>query len=201
MSISLDPWQLDPAVVHLNHGSFGACPSFVSTDQDAWRERMERDPTRFLAGELEVHLDAARDELAALLSADARDLAFVPNATAAISTVVRSLTPRLRPGDEILTTDHEYNATLSAAIPIPPTMPPQPLPPGPGHTDEEVLPLDPLHDDLLQHGFQVPVYPWPASRDVGPEPMRLLRISAQHYNDPSDYTRLCSELVRRARPA
>lgn len=63
-------WILDPAVDFLNHGSFGATPRPVLDAQQAWRERMEAEPTRFFAEELEPALDAARDRLAAFLSAD-----------------------------------------------------------------------------------------------------------------------------------
>jgi isopenicillin-N epimerase len=105
-------WRLNPSVTHLNHGSFGACPEPVLEAQRIWRDRMEAEPVRFLARELEGHLDEARRTVAAFLGADAGDLAFVPNATTGISTVLASL--RFAPGDELLTTDHEYNASLNA---------------------------------------------------------------------------------------
>ena len=104
-------WTLDPAVTFLNHGSFGACPAEVLAVQREWRDRLERKPVAFLDGELEGHLDRARDALGAFLGADPAGLAFVPNATAASNAVLRSL--RFEPGDELLTTDHEYNATLN----------------------------------------------------------------------------------------
>lgn len=106
-------WDLDPEVVFLNHGSFGATPRVVLAAQSAWRARLEAQPVRFLAREIEGHLDAARSSLADFVGAAADDLAFLPNATHGLNTVLRSL--RLEPGDEILATSHGYNAARTAA--------------------------------------------------------------------------------------
>jgi len=104
-------WGLDPAVVFLNHGSFGAVPTAVLDVQRALQARLQAEPVRFVVEEQERLLDEARARLAAFVGADADDLAFVSNATQAVNTVVRSLA--LAPGDEILTTTHEYNACLN----------------------------------------------------------------------------------------
>ena len=105
-------WMLDPRVTFLNHGSFGACPRVVLDAAERLRRRIEREPVRFLVGELEPLLDEARAAVGALVGASADDLAFVPNATAGVSTVLRSLA--LSPGDELVTTDHAYNACRQA---------------------------------------------------------------------------------------
>ncbi len=105
-------WTLDPAIVFLNHGSFGATPRSVLDLQQDLRRRMEEEPVRFLVRELEPMLDAARGEVAAFLGAEPDDLVFVSNATAGVNAVLRSLD--LDRHDELITTNHEYNASKNA---------------------------------------------------------------------------------------
>src|SRR5215510_3675411 len=99
-------WLLEPNMIFLSHGAFGACPKRVLECQAEWRARMERQPLQFLSRDLENHLDSARGALAAFVGANAEDIVFVPNATSGVNTVLRSLT--FDQGDELLVTDHEY---------------------------------------------------------------------------------------------
>jgi len=107
-------WSLDPDVVYLNHGSFGAAPVAVLERQAELRARLERQPVRFLAVELEGMLDEARGRLAAFVHAEPDDLVFVVNATSAVNAVLRSLD--LAPGDELVLTTHEYGASRNALL-------------------------------------------------------------------------------------
>ncbi|MEH2122648.1 aminotransferase class V-fold PLP-dependent enzyme [Nostoc sp.] len=105
-------WSLDPTVTFLNHGSFGACPKQVLAVQQRLRSQLEQEPLRFFGREWEPLLDDARSKLAAFVGSDVQDLVFVPNATTGVNSVLRSLT--FSPEDEILTTNHEYNACRNA---------------------------------------------------------------------------------------
>lgn len=105
-------WNLDPAVTFLNHGSFGACPKPVLARQAEARAWMEAEPVRFFSRELEPLFAEALEKLGAFVGARGKDLAAVPNATAGVNTVLRSLS--LSPGDELLVTDHGYNACRNA---------------------------------------------------------------------------------------
>ncbi len=99
---------LDPDVVFLNHGSFGATPRPVFEAYQDWQRRLERQPVNFIATELSDHLRTSRQALADYLGVSAEDAVFVPNATTGVNIVARSL--RLAPGDEVLASDHEYGA-------------------------------------------------------------------------------------------
>jgi isopenicillin-N epimerase len=106
-------WELDPSVVFLNHGSFGACPREVLAEQARFRELMEAEPIAFFIEKYEGLLDQSRAALAAFVRCGAEDLVFVPNATTAVATVIQNLAPTLKAGDEILATAHEYPACMN----------------------------------------------------------------------------------------
>lgn len=101
-------FSLRPGVTFLNHGSFGACPRPVFETYQAWQRELEAQPVEFLGRRLTGLLAEARARLAAFVGAAADDLVFVANATHGVNIVARSLT--LQPGDEVLSTDHEYGA-------------------------------------------------------------------------------------------
>jgi isopenicillin-N epimerase len=103
-------WQLDPSLVFLNHGSFGACPRAVLDAQRRYRDQMEAEPIAFFVKHSDGLLDAARASLATFLHCRTDDLVYVPNATFAVATVLTCIEPLLKPGDRLLTNSHEYPA-------------------------------------------------------------------------------------------
>ena len=101
-------FHLDPTIHFLNHGSYGATPKPVFEAYQNWQLRLEKQPVLFLSRELAGLLKESRQALGDYLNASADDLVYVPNATHGVNIAARSLD--LKPGDEILTTDHEYGA-------------------------------------------------------------------------------------------
>ncbi len=101
---------LRPDVTFLNHGSFGACPRPVFEAYQRWQLQLESQPVAFLdpARGLSGWMRDARVAMAAMLGTAAENIVGLTNATYALNIVAQSLD--LRPGDEILTTDHEYAA-------------------------------------------------------------------------------------------
>ncbi len=100
--------MLDPDIHYLNHGSFGACPEPVFDQMVQFQKELEWEPIDFLDKTILPRMAHARKTLAAYVNCPADDLVYFPNPTTAINMVARSLV--LRPGDEILTTNHEYGA-------------------------------------------------------------------------------------------
>lgn len=104
-------WMLDPEVVFLNNGSFGACPRAVFAARQALLERSEREPVEFLVNDYWSLLDEARQALAGLVRTAATNIVFLPNVTHAVATILRNL--YLEAGDEIIVSSHEYSACLA----------------------------------------------------------------------------------------
>ena len=101
-------YLLDPDIIFLNHGSFGATPRAIMAVYQEWQLRFERQPVQFIRSEMLPALKQARQTLGRFLNADADNLVYIPNATFGVNILARSV--QLDPGDEILTTDHEYGA-------------------------------------------------------------------------------------------
>ena len=105
-------WLLEEGVAFLNHGSFGAVPRAVFEEQTAWRRRIEERPVETLARRGNELIAAAKESVGAWLGMRPDDFGLVTNATEGVNAVLRSL--ELRPGDELLTTSHVYNAVRQA---------------------------------------------------------------------------------------
>lgn len=108
--------MLDSSVAFLNHGSYGACPTAALAYQAELRRQLEANPVRFFQRLAPALLDEVRHQVAEFVDADAAGIAFVSNASAGVQTILSSLATKLGPNDEILTTDHTYNACRSMLL-------------------------------------------------------------------------------------
>jgi isopenicillin-N epimerase len=114
---------LDPEVIFLNHGSFGATPRPVFDVYQSWQRKLENQPVKFLGREAAGKLEIARQQLACYLHASPDQVVYFGNPTTAINMVARNLSLSrlyasqnnkfiLREGDEVLVTNHEYGALI-----------------------------------------------------------------------------------------
>lgn len=106
--MSKSQFLLDPSVTYLNHGSFGACPKPIFAEFQRFQLELEAQPVDFIVKKQSKYLKAARESLSKYVGCNAQDLFFTPNPTFAVNVIMRSL--KLKEGDEILTTNHEYGA-------------------------------------------------------------------------------------------
>jgi len=111
MSVS-SAWTLNPDVLHLNHGSFGAVPARIQDFQNHLRAEMDVDPVRWFTT-LAPRVVQARGALAGFLGTDPACTAVVPNVTAGASAVFHSVRPPR--GPDIVVTDHGYGAVTMGA--------------------------------------------------------------------------------------
>ena len=122
----LEHWLLDPDYTYLNHGTVGAPPRRVLATQQALRDEIERQPSRFMLRELngqqpapwrrQSRLREAIEPVAAFLGARPDDLVFVPNVTTGLNAVLQSFP--LGPDDEVVITNLAYGAIVLAATAV-----------------------------------------------------------------------------------
>jgi len=98
-------FMLDPKITHLNHGSFGATPKPIFNSLVNWQKKLELNPSKHIYDTFDF-LKESRSSLASYINCDKDDVVFVPNPSTALNTIIKSLD--LNPGDEILSTNHEY---------------------------------------------------------------------------------------------
>lgn len=99
---------LDPSIIFLNHGSFGATPEPVFRDYQRWQAELEKQPVEFLGRRISSLLAESRSILGQYVGTHADNLVYTQNATLALNIIARSL--ELKEGDQVLATAHEYGA-------------------------------------------------------------------------------------------
>ena len=101
---------LKNSVLHLNHGSFGACPKPIFEDYQKWQLKLEQEPVNFFVNVGMQELDISRKRLANYINCDSKNLVFITNPSYAINIIAKSFD--LKEGDEILSCKLEYGALI-----------------------------------------------------------------------------------------
>jgi len=107
-----DTFLLDPNITFLNHGSFGSCPRPVFQEYQKWQKKLEHQPVQFMTDKVYSALKESRIALSEFMGCNEDELVFFPNPTTATTNIIFNLD--LKPGDEILMTNHEYGALVRA---------------------------------------------------------------------------------------
>ncbi|MGA9749700.1 MAG: aminotransferase class V-fold PLP-dependent enzyme [Nocardioides sp.] len=114
----LEDFDLDPAVVHLNHGSFGTVPRVVAEAQGVVRARAEANPMRFFRVDSPGLKEAARHHAAGFLGVGDDEVALVRNVTQSAAVVLSNLAARgrLGPGDVIVIGEQGYESVRRSVV-------------------------------------------------------------------------------------
>lgn len=107
-----DLWSLDPDVLHVNHGSFGAVPRRTQRELERLRAETERNPVAWFRS-VGAKVAHTRGLLASYLDVDPDGFVLVSNASAGVTAALAAVP--LPAGSRIISTDHVYGAVRFTA--------------------------------------------------------------------------------------
>ena len=97
---------LDKQLVYMNTGSLGPSPGWLAKKEFELSRELELNPVNHNWGPLGKAMEEVRSTAATFLNCDSSEVVLTRNTTEGLSMV--STTLPLKPGDEILTTNHEH---------------------------------------------------------------------------------------------
>lgn len=106
----IEKWALRRDVVHMDHGSSGACPIEILEHQNTLRWDLDRGSPEFFLSHWSTRHRASKEALALFVNADVEELLLTPGSTLGLNIVAQSQS--FNPGDELLTTNHAYSSVL-----------------------------------------------------------------------------------------
>ena len=110
----LDEFHLDPDVLHLNHGAYGAVPKKVMREYQRLQIQAEARCSTFFREDYHRHVATNISAAADQYGGSSDDWVFVENATSACNAVFQS--ECFDAGDEVLFTSHVYGAVRKALL-------------------------------------------------------------------------------------
>lgn len=103
-------WHLRSDIVHMDHGSSGACPTEVLEHANGLRWELDRGSPEFFLSSWSPHHRRSKEALARFVNADYNELLLTPGSTLGLNIVTQS--QQFQPGDELLTTNHAYSSVI-----------------------------------------------------------------------------------------
>ena len=104
-------WNLNPNIVHLNHGSFGGTPKFILDKQKEYIDQLESEPVDFSVRRWYPYYFANKKALGEFIGTSEHNFYLVPNTTIGINHILHNIRDS---GKQWLTTNHGYGACLHA---------------------------------------------------------------------------------------
>lgn len=104
---------LDPNIVHLNHGAYGATPRPILKEQMRLMEVREGDPELFIRYRYKPLYYESVEKIARFIGSKPENLVLVDNATGAMNAVIKSL--KFKAGDKILVGEYSYKTVKRLA--------------------------------------------------------------------------------------
>ena len=72
-------FMLDPGIIYLNHGSYGACPRPVFDTLVKYQKQLEFEPVKHFTYDIYQYLEKSRKSLSDYLNCHMDDVIFFPN--------------------------------------------------------------------------------------------------------------------------
>jgi len=105
-------FDVDRSLIHLNNGGVCPAPAFVRDAEIDHMHASGRTPFYAFEGQVQAQKESIRCNLADLFGCDPEEIALTRNTSEGMEIVQLGL--ELEPGDEILTTEHDYPRMLAA---------------------------------------------------------------------------------------
>ncbi|WP_044561584.1 aminotransferase class V-fold PLP-dependent enzyme [Azospirillum sp. B4] len=107
------PARLQTGIINLEYGAFGQMPLAVQAAYERYTAKVNQEGATFVRRDFVPYYQALRQRIAAMVHADAAEIVITRNATESLQAVIGGYA-RLKPGDAVLMSDHDYDSARMA---------------------------------------------------------------------------------------
>ncbi|MDE1148665.1 MAG: aminotransferase class V-fold PLP-dependent enzyme [Azospirillaceae bacterium] len=107
------PARPDTGIINLEFGAFGQMPLAVNAAYDRYTAKVNAEGATFVRRDFWPYYQALRQRIAAQINAEPGEIVITRNATESLQAVLSGYS-RLRPGDAVLMSDHDYDSARTA---------------------------------------------------------------------------------------